>query len=149
MRLGAHVSTAGGLSTCVPRAQALEAECMQIFLSAPQRWQHPKHSDEQVEAFGQLVCEAAIGPNYAHATYLVNLAAGDPTMRQKSIDNLSATAGWADRVGLAGVVVHVGSGRGQSVADAEAQVASALEEVLKRGVRGTILLENSAGSGEY
>jgi deoxyribonuclease-4 len=143
------VSTAGGLSTCVPRAQAMAAECMQIFLSAPQRWQHPNHSDEQVQEFERLVGEAAIGPNYAHATYLVNLAAGDPTIRQKSIDNLSACAAWADRVGLAGVVVHVGSGRGQSVADAEAQVASALEEVLARGGHGMILLENSAGSGEY
>jgi deoxyribonuclease-4 len=133
----------------VPRARALGAECMQIFLSAPQRWQHPKHSDEQVQEFGRLVAEAAIAPNYAHATYLVNLAAGDASMREKSIDNLSSTAGWADRVGLAGVVVHVGSGRGQSVEDAESQVASALEAVLERGVQGTILLENSAGSGEY
>jgi deoxyribonuclease-4 len=122
---------------------------MQIFLSAPQRWQHPKHTDEQVQEFERLVGEAGITPNYAHATYLVNLAAGDPLMREKSIDNLSASAGWADRVGLAGIVVHVGSGRGQSVAEAEAQVASALEEVLGRGVRGSILLENSAGSGEY
>jgi deoxyribonuclease-4 len=133
----------------VPRAQALGAECMQIFLCAPQRWQHPKHSDEQVAEFERLVGESGIGPNFAHATYLVNLAAGDPAIRQKSIDNLSACAGWADRVGLAGIVVHVGSGRGQSVEDAEAQVASALEEVLARGVRGQILLENSAGSGEY
>jgi deoxyribonuclease-4 len=79
----------------------------------------------------------------------VNLAAADPVIRERSIDNLSASAGWADRVGLAGIVVHVGSGRGQTVAEAEAQVASALEEVLERGVRGEILLENSAGSGEY
>jgi deoxyribonuclease-4 len=122
---------------------------MQIFLSAPQRWQHPKHTDEQVQEFERLVGEAAIGPNYAHAAYLVNLAAGDPGIRERSIDNLSASAGWADRVGLAGIVVHVGSGRGQTVAEAEAQVASALEEVLQRGVRGQILLENSAGSGEY
>ncbi|MBV9329841.1 MAG: deoxyribonuclease IV [Chloroflexi bacterium] len=149
MQLGAHVSTAGGLSTCVPRAQALGAECMQIFLCAPQRWQLPKHTDEQVHEFGRLVGEAGIGPNYAHATYLVNLAAGDPLIRQKSIDNLSACATWADRVGLAGIVVHVGSGRGQSVEEAEAQVASSLEEVLARGVSGSILLENSAGSGEY
>ncbi|MBV9580609.1 MAG: deoxyribonuclease IV [Chloroflexi bacterium] len=149
MPLGAHVSTAGGLSTCVPRAQALGAECMQIFLSAPQRWQHPKHSDEQVESFEQLVGDAGIGPNYAHATYLVNLAASDPAIREKSIDNLSASLGWADRIGLVGIVVHVGSGRGQAVEDAEAQVASALEAVLARGGSGSILLENSAGSGEY
>ena len=149
MPLGAHVSTAGGLSTCVPRAVAMGAECMQIFLCAPQRWQPPKHSDEQVDEFKRLIAENQIGPNFAHATYLVNLAAGDPVMREKSIENLSACAQCADRAGLTGVVVHIGSARGQSVEDAEAQVASALREVLERGTACMILLENSAGSGEY
>lgn len=149
MRLGAHISTAGGLSTCVPRAQAMGAECMQIFLSAPQRWQSPKHTDEQVDAFKRLVAEAGITPTYAHAAYLPNLAAADPAIRQRTIDNLSATVAWADRIGIAGVVVHVGSGRGQSVEDAVNQVASALEQVLANGTTGALLLENSAGSGEY
>jgi deoxyribonuclease-4 len=147
-KLGAHVSTAGGLSTCVPRAQALGAECMQIFLSAPQRWQHPKHSDEQVAEFQRLIAEAEIGPTFAHATYLINLATADPLMRQRSIDNLSALAAWSDRVGLEGVVVHVGSGRGQPVEDAVVQVSAALEQVLANGTTSSILLENSAGSGE-
>jgi len=149
MPLGAHVSTAGGLSTCVGRAQALGAECMQIFLSAPQRWQQPKHSDEQVQEFIRLVEEAHISPNFAHTNYLVNLASPDPGIRQRSIDNLIGYAAWADRVGLAGIVVHVGSGRGQPVQEAETQVASALEQVLANGSRGAVLLENSAGSGEY
>lgn len=148
MPLGAHVSTAGGLSTCVGRAQEMGAECMQIFLSAPQRWQLPKHTDEQVETFGQLVGDAGIGPNFAHANYLVNLASGDPLIRQRSIDNLSAYAAWADRVGLAGIVVHVGSGMGQPVAEAEVQVLGALEAVLQGGSSSALLLENSAGSGQ-
>jgi deoxyribonuclease IV len=46
------------------------------------------------------------------------------------------------------VVVHVGSGRGLPVEEAEVQVASALEHVLASGPSGAILLENSAGSGE-
>jgi deoxyribonuclease-4 len=121
---------------------------MQIFLSSPQRWQQPRHTDEQVQEFGRLVGETGIGPNFAHATYLINLATADPPMRQRSIENLSACATWADRVGLAGIVVHVGSGRGQSVAEAEVQVAGALSEVLLGGTRCTILLENSAGSGD-
>jgi deoxyribonuclease-4 len=149
MPLGAHVSTAGGLSTCVGRAQALGAECMQIFLSAPQRWQHPRHTDEQVEEFQRLIGESGIRPNFAHATYLINLAAGDPLLRERSIDNLRAYREWADRIGLAGVVVHVGSARGQSVEDAEVQIASALEEVLAEETQCALLLENSAGSGEY
>jgi len=148
MAIGAHVSTAGGLSTCVGRAQALGAECMQIFLSAPQRWQEPRHTDEQVQEFGRLVAESRIGPNFAHANYLINLAAEDPLLRQRSIQNVSAYAAWADRVGLAGIVVHVGSGRGQPVHEAEVQVATALEQVLANGTTGAILLENSAGSGD-
>src|SRR5437588_2483367 len=148
MALGAHVSTAGGLSTCVARAQAMGAECMQIFLSAPQRWQHPKHSNEQVAEFQRLIGEAKIGPNFAHATYLVNMAAADPGIRERTIANLRATLECADRIGLAGLVVHVGSGRGQSVEDAVVQVSGALEEVLANGTRSSILLENSAGSGE-
>jgi deoxyribonuclease-4 len=148
MAIGAHVSTAGGLPTSVGRAQALGVECMQIFLSAPQRWQEPRHSDEQVQEFCRLVVEASIAPNFAHATYLINLAAEDPALRQRSIQSLSAGAAWADRVGLAGIVVHLGSGRGQAVHEAEVQVATALEQVLSNASRCAILLENSAGSGE-
>ena len=149
MGLGAHVSTAGGLSTCVPRAVAMGCECMQIFLSAPQRWQAPKHSDEQVFEFQRQITEAGIAPTFAHTAYLVNLAAPDPGIRERTIENLKSTAAWADRIGLAGIVVHIGSARGQPVEDAETQVASALEEVLKQGTQSLILLENSAGSGEY
>jgi deoxyribonuclease-4 len=148
MPIGAHVSTAGGLSTCIGRAQTLGAECMQIFLSAPQRWQLPRHTDEQVAEFSRLIGETGIGPNFAHANYLINLASVDEGIRQRSIDNLAAYAGWADRVGLAGVVVHVGSGRGQPVAEAETQVAGALEQVLQSGHACSLLLENSAGSGD-
>ena len=148
MRLGAHVSTAGGLSTCVGRAQAMGAECMQIFLSPPQRWQAPKHSDEQVEEFGRLMQDANISPTFVHSTYLVNLAAPDPGIRQRTIENLRACAAWADRIGLAGVVVHIGSARGQPVEEAETQCASALEAVLADRRTSAIVLENSAGSGE-
>jgi deoxyribonuclease-4 len=45
--------------------------------------------------------------------------------------------------------VHIGSARGQPVEEAEAQVATALGEVLGRDAACMIVLENSAGSGEY
>src|SRR5258708_10612992 len=108
MPLGAHVSTAGGLSTCVGRALAMGAECMQIFLSTPQRWQHPSHTAEEVQEFRRLVDEASIGPNFAHAAYLLHLASTDPGIPQRSIDNLLAYPASAGRVALAGIVSHVG-----------------------------------------
>src|SRR4051794_21626738 len=115
MPIGAHVSTAGGLSTAMGRAREMSAECTQLFLSTPQRWQAPRHTDEQVAEFCRLVDESGVGPNFAHASYLINLAASDTALRQRSIDNLVATTSWADRVGLAGLVIHVGSGRGQTL----------------------------------
>lgn len=148
MPIGAHVSTAGGLSTCIGRAQALGAECIQVFLCAPQRWQHPRHADDEVEAFGRLAREAGIGPNFAHAAYLINLASDDAVVRERSVEHLAACLGWADRIGLDGVVIHVGSGKGQPVADAEALVACGLEQLLARRPRTCVLLENSAGSGD-
>src|SRR4051794_32061020 len=148
MPIGAHVSTAGGLSTSIGRAQALGAECIQLFLSTPHRWQHPNHTDEEIAAFVRLRGEAGIGPNFAHAAYLLNLASNDVQMRQRSVDNLVACCAWADRVGLAGVVVHVGSGRTQTVEDAEQQVALSLCQVLEAPIQCAVLLENSAGSGE-
>jgi deoxyribonuclease-4 len=148
MPLGAHVSTAGGLSTCVPRGMAMGVECMQIFLSAPQRWQAPKHSDEQVAEYQRQVAEAHIGPTFAHGTYLLNLAAPDPGIHQRTIENLTVSAGWCDRIGLDGIVVHVGSALRQPLDEAENQLTLALSNVLSSGIRCRILLENSAGSGQ-
>jgi deoxyribonuclease-4 len=123
------------------------AECMQLFLCSPHRWQQPRHTDEEVDRFASLVRDAAVGPNFAHAAYLINLASDDDALRERSIDSLVACCVWGKRCGLAGVVVHVGSGRGQPIEDAERQVASALERVL--AVDGApVLLENSAGSGD-
>ena len=51
MKVGAHVSTSGGLATGFERAEAIGAECMQIFESAPQQWGTAKLTDEQAEAF--------------------------------------------------------------------------------------------------
>lgn len=148
MPIGAHVSTAGGLSTSIGRAEALGAECIQVFLCAPQRWQPPRHSDAEVEEFVRLVAAAGIGPNFAHTAYLINLASSDPVIRQRSVAALATCVEWSDRCRLAGVVVHVGSGRGQPIEEAEREVAEGLGQVLAAGGTSPIVLENSAGSGD-
>ncbi len=148
MPLGAHVSTAGGLSTCIGRAVAMDVECMQIFLSPPQRWQAPRHADDQVAEYCRLLAETRIAPAFAHGTYLINLAAVDPGIHQRSIENLIVSSAFCDRIGLAGIVVHIGSGHHQTIPDAETQITVALEQVLASAGQCAIVLENSAGSGE-
>jgi len=147
MAIGAHVLTSGGLPLAVKRAITLEAECVQIFLAAPHRWANPRHTDEDVEEFKREMRAVGIGPNFAHARYLINLASPDASIRRHFIDALIACAAWAERCDLAGLVLHIGSGRDQPMDEAMRHVADALLQVLDDGGPVQILLENSAGSG--
>jgi deoxyribonuclease IV len=148
MPIGAHIRTSGGLSMAVPRAREMGAECMQIFLGSPQRWMPIRHPEEDVATFKSAAREAGIGPNFVHAIYLINLAAAEGDVRSRSIGALKTCLTLATRCELDAAIVHVGSGRGQSIDEAERQVAAGLEEVLAAGGTMSILLENSAGSGD-
>lgn len=83
-----------------------------------------------------------------HATYLINLASPDVTVRERSrgclIENLRVASG----IGALGLVVHVGSHLGIGLVDRLADVAGSLRSALD-AVPGTcpILLENTAGAG--
>lgn len=148
MPFGAQLSSSGGLSSSVGRARAIGAECLQVFLCAPQRWQEPSHTTEEVQRFVDLCCESGLGPNFVHAAYLINLASPDPVIRTRSVAALTASAEWSTRCGLDGVVVHLGSARAQPLADAERAVVEGLHTVLTAIPAATVLLENSAGAGE-
>lgn len=147
MPIGAQISTSGGLSTAVERARAIGAECMQVHLCAPQQWREPRHADDQIASFRAQVAEAGIGPNFAHAIYLINLASPDPALRERSTGAFRACLSWAARSGLAGVVVHIGSSKGQPVDEGERSIVAALRSLLAENPAPRILLENSAGAG--
>lgn len=147
-KLGAHVSSSGGLSRSVERALAMGAECIQVHLSAPQQWKAPLHAQDEIRRFRKAAREAGIGPNVAHAPYLINLASQDSALWERSTEALRSALEWAARCGLKGVVVHLGSGKGCPVPEAEGRVVEALKRILDDDWNGSILLENSAGSGD-
>jgi deoxyribonuclease-4 len=74
VRFGGHVSTSGGLPRAVERGIAIGAECIQIFVGAPQQWRAPNHSDDAVAAFLEANEAAGFSPPLIHALYLLNLA---------------------------------------------------------------------------
>lgn len=148
LKVGAHVSTAGGLWRAVERAQAIGAQCMQIFVSPPQRWAEPKHTAEEVARFRQMVDQTGLGPNYIHAIYLINLASPDDELRTRSTAVLARSMDWSDRLGTAGVIVHLGSARGESTTQAEDRVLQSLATVLSMDHRSLLILENAAGMGD-
>ncbi|MGH2458956.1 MAG: deoxyribonuclease IV [Chloroflexota bacterium] len=109
MRFGGHVSISGGLERAIERGKEITADCLQIFVAAPQRWLKAHHSDEAVEKFLAAQRESGLGPILLHAPYLINLGTTDEELRKKSIDSVIDQLSWANRLNAMGVVFHVGS----------------------------------------
>ena len=78
MKVGAHVSTAGGISNAVARGQKIGCEAIQIFGSSPQTWVFKTVAGEQIELFKKGLIDAEIGPVFLHAIYLINLGTQYP-----------------------------------------------------------------------
>src|SRR5690606_8141147 len=108
MRIGAHLSSAGGPQNAFPKAADIGAEALQVFISAPQQWRLPNLKDEQVAAFHERRAEADI-PVFFHGVYLMNFASQDEAILEKSVASLTSYLDWAGKLGVVGVIFHVGS----------------------------------------
>ena len=148
MKIGAHVSTAGGPATCFDRAEAIEAEAAQIFLTPPQQWRSSKVEPEQAEAFRSRAAASSCSPVFVHGVYLINLATVDETMLTRSMSSLKSAMTSCSQLGIQGVIFHIGSHKGQGLDAVFAQICQACSDVLDATPEDVqLILENSAGAG--
>ena len=82
--LGAHMSIAGGLHLAFARIREVQGEALQIFLSNQRQWKTVPLTSEMLEDFRRQWQENDYMPVAAHDSYLINLAAPDPTTLEKS-----------------------------------------------------------------
>ena len=129
--VGAHV----GRTRPLESAQALGAECVQIFLSDPQSWKKPPARADA----GEL--RSAKEPVYVHAPYLINVCSPRNNVRYGSRKILQQTCDAAGEIGAAAVVVHPGHAE-DGVENGFGRWARTLE-MLEAHV--PVYLENTAG----
>jgi deoxyribonuclease-4 len=145
---GAHVSSAGGISNAIDRAEALGCDAVQVFTQSPRMWRPTAHTEEQVERFRERRVEAGIGAVVCHALYLVNLAGANDELHEKSLTAMRATVEAACAIGADGVVFHVGSHLGTGFDAGVRRIVPAMRELLETcDGRTRLLLENTAGTG--
>ncbi|HEX5370404.1 MAG TPA: deoxyribonuclease IV [Dehalococcoidia bacterium] len=148
MKIGAHVSTAGGPVTCFDRAEAIGAEAAQIFLTPPQQWRSSKVDEDQAKAFRERAAGSSCGPVFVHGVYLINLATDDQTNLTRSTSSLKSALTSCSQLGIRGVIFHLGSHKGQGLDAVFAQICVACKDVLEATPDDALLiLENSAGAG--
>ncbi len=149
MKLGAHVSTSGGVDKAFDRALEIGAEAFQIFATSPRAWRFRDAPDSQVTAFHRRAEETDISPFFIHASYLINVGGG-PELVKKSVDSLTSHMNAAGRLGAAGVIFHGGSHRGAGFDGVLDQAAAALRSALAGSPDDVrLIIENSAGMGAH
>ncbi|MFA5173073.1 MAG: deoxyribonuclease IV [Candidatus Paceibacterota bacterium] len=148
MKIGAHISVAGGFYRGVENAQKIGADCFQIFGASPRKWQAKIPSSAEIEKYERALKESGLGPVFLHSAYLVNLASPIPDLRKKSVASLSAHLKITEALGAFGLVFHVGSSQKMAKEKGIDFIVSGIKEVLKN-VKGKskLILENDAGGG--
>ena len=150
MKIGAHVSAAGGVSNAIGRAREIGAECVQIFASGPQSWAFKPIAEDEVIAFRQKAEEAGIGPNFLHGIYLVNLGSPQTENLDRSIAALTNYMSAAAQIGAQGVIFHSGSHKGVGFDAVFEQTVQRLHQVLERTPEeAQLIIENCAGMGNH
>lgn len=147
--LGAHMSIAGGLPNALVRGHEVGCSIIQLFLKNQVQWAwRPLESDEVAEFKRQQV-RTGIRTVFAHATYLINLAAPDEAEWGRAVSAFHDELERAELLGLPFVVIHPGSHKGAGRESGIARVGQAVDELAGRtagyGVR--IAFENTAGAG--
>ena len=145
LRIGAHVSGAGGVSKVVDRAAAHGCEALQIFTKNGNRWLGKALDPTDVRRFRARLEETAIRPAVSHASYLINLATTFDPLRRQSIDAFIAELDRADALGLLGVVVCTAGSEEEGLRLIAAAIGEAL--AARAGSQAMVLLEHTAGQG--
>jgi deoxyribonuclease-4 len=146
MRIGAHVSVAGGLLNAIANAREAACEAFQVFVSNARGWAPPVPDAAAERRFRRLVDEGGLGPVFVHAPYLVNFASSSDQTGASSVTVVRATLAKAAAIGAAGVVVHAGSDLGAGRAEGLRRSRQAILPLLDDREGPDLLLELTAGT---
>jgi len=150
MRLGAHISAAGGLHKAFPRGQEVGCDSMLVFTKSNRQWQAKPLTAEDVAAYQEAAAEySQIYPVAAHASYLINLGSAHPALWEKSYQALKIELERAEALAIPLLTFHPGAyvdGDEQTGLD---NIARALKRLLEEtaGFQTTLCLETMAGQG--
>src|SRR5213079_1719203 len=147
--LGAHMSIAGGVHMAIERACSINCTAMQIFVKNNMQWFARPLSTDEIRDFLDHQQRAQLAAVFAHANYLINLAATNPQFHANSLRALAEELIRADHLGLPFLVMHPGAhlcaGEEAGLEKITASI-DAIWAVIPK-VKTKIALETTAGQG--
>src|ERR1700688_1883769 len=147
--LGAHMSIGGGVHMAIERACSINCTAMQIFVKNNMQWFARPFVKEEIRAFLNHTQRAELASVFAHANYLINLAATNPQFHANSLRALSEELIRADQLELPFLVLHPGAHLGMGEEAGLEKIIASLDRVLAGipKMKTRIALETTAGQG--
>ena len=147
--LGAHMSIAGGAHQAIARARSIQCTAMQIFVKNNMQWFARPLDRKEIRAFLEHPQRAELSAVFAHANYLINLAAINPQFHANSIRALAEELIRADQLELPFLVLHPGAHLGAGEEAGLETIVASLDRVHRKipRVKTRVALETTAGQG--
>lgn len=168
LRVGFHVSIAGGISNSVDNAKKIGCSAFQIFSRNPRGWTAKPLAQDDVRLFREKLAASGISQESVavHMPYLPNLSGPESDYYGKSVDTLAGEMGRCGELGIPYLVIHLGSHMGRGPESGIGQLVKAIhtaadrqgsseegggqwqkqkQQTQHRKNEVTVLLENSAG----
>lgn len=150
LKLGAHMSIAGGVSYALERAASVKSNAVQVFTKNNRQWQGLPLAQTDVGRWNEQKPIHQIGDAVSHASYLINLASPKEPLWEKSLlahqDELQRARAYS----IPHVVLHPGSHTGSGLEGGIARIAGALNRIhaaTPECANTLTLLELMAGQG--
>ena len=146
--LGAHMSIAGGVNMAIERARSINCTAMQMFVKNNMQWFARPLARDEITLFTQHRQRSDLSI-FAHANYLINLAATNGQFHTNSLRSLSEELVRADQLDLPFLVLHPGAHLGAGEEAGLGKIVESIDRVLSGlpKVKTRIALETTAGQG--
>ncbi|MBU6447540.1 deoxyribonuclease IV [Patescibacteria group bacterium] len=149
MKIGCHVSIAGGIPNAPKRAADLGCECFQIFTRSPQGGKAAPITDAVAKGMREQMHEHKQSEFVVHTPYYINFGSTANNIFYGSVSVVRDELERASALGARYVMTHLGTFRDIGQEKGMEKVIKGLNKVLD-GYKGEtpLLLEIAAGAGE-
>src|SRR6266571_4462711 len=147
--LGAHMSIGGGVHMAIERGCSINCTAIQIFVKNNMQWFARPLTREEIAAFLNHVQRGELLSIFAHANYLINLAATNRQFHANSLRALSEELIRADHLELPFLVLHPGAHLGAGEEAGLEKIAASIDAIWRvvPKLKTKIALETTAGQG--